>query len=676
MYKKPFFIFSVFLFLLSLQTFVRIAESAPALETTKGEVHNLIDSSRLSEAAAMEDKLIADNPQDPCLPKVVFDIASYHARLLCYDYGRAKALYNRLIQLYPSGDYAAQARLEISKIDIFAKIEAGNLESAGSDIEQIIVGNSDNPYFSKALYDIAVRYTKRYYFDRADVLYKRLINLCLSDSFTDKAKFEQIKNDVFSKFMTGDTTVVNDLLKNAADNYPNHEHLPGVLYFAADKYEENYGYAKAKAIYNQILQINPDSSCGRKSAIDLIKLDIYEKISDGNFTSAQDLTEKLIVEHPEHPYLPEVLYTIADYYTKCSNYERARNLYSRLMTLYPEDGYSSRARVELALLDIRSKMAIGTFDPAQGEIEQLISKREKDFLLARRCYELGDYCLHGHNYEAAIPVLEMVWRQFPEFHYYCGRAKICCDTAKVCEEIKAGNLTNAQATIAKLKQNYAGYYYLPGQLYYIARAYSGYSYQDQSRALCDEVINMGEGKYATHSNMYKYCLYIHSRLEANDLAGAKQLFSQFRTKYANSLYLEEGILDLAGEFYRKGLRTEGDSSRDYLREVIAICQTEKPTEADFKIQSFTMLGQSYFRLGDFAKSAYYCQKLVDEYPDSRFVWHAQFMVGYAYENMQQTGAMSEQEAAGRIRTAYQNLLEKYPNCKSAKMAQKWLENHN
>jgi len=38
--------------------------------------------------------------------------------------------------------------------------------------------------------------------------------------------------------------------------------------------------------------------------------------------------------------------------------------------------------------------------------------------------------------------------------------------------------------------------------------------------------------------------------------------------------------------------------------------------------------------------------------------------------------MSEQEAVGRIRTAYQNLLEKYPNCKSAKIAQEWLENHN
>jgi len=673
MYKRLFFTFLTFVFLLSLQTSVYAAHDISGLEITKKKIYKLIDSGKSSSAAAMEDKIIADNSNHPDLPKIISDMADSRVKLPCHDYGRAKALYKRLIKSHPQSNYAKRAGLEVSKIDIFSKMETGKLQSAGSDVEQMIAGNSDNPYLSEALCDVAVRYTKRYYFKRADALYKRLIELNPADSFTEQAKFEQIKNNLFSEFKTGGKGV-DGILNDTAAKYPNHKHLPKVLYFAADKYEENYNYAKARALYKQTLMVSPEGSYGRKSTLELTKIDIYEKISNGDFASAQGLTEQLIAEHPTHPYLPEVLYNIADYYRKCRAHKRAKQVYSRLIELFPEDRFSARGQVEIKLLDIRRKMAMGTFDPSVGELEQLKGTRQKDYLLARRCYELGDYCLYAHDYESAISAFEIVWQQFGEYSYYYGRAKICSDTAKICKEIKDGNLSGAQAGLAKLRQDYDGYYYLAGQLYFIARAYLEYGYPDQSGALCDEVIGMGQGKYATHSSMFKYRLYVHAHLETDDLAGAEQIVSEFKSKYADSLYLSESIMDLAEEFYNKGL--QGNSSRDCLKEVIAMCQGRELSDADYKIQSFTMLAQSYFSLGDFAESADYFQKIVDEYPDSRYAWNAHFMVGRAYEKMLKAGAISEQEAVGRIKTAYQKLLEKYPNCQAAKAAQRWLRNHN
>ncbi len=674
MYKRPFFRFLIFVFLISLQTFVYAVEDIPGLEITKKQIDKLIDSGKSSAAAAMEDKIIADNSKHPDLPKIISDMADDRAKLPCHDYGRAKALYKRLIKQCPQNNYAKRAGLEVSKIDIFSKMETGKLKSAGGDVEQMIAGNSDNPYLSEALYDVAVRYTKRYYFDRADALYNRLIELCPADSFTEKAKFEQIKNNLFSKFKRGES--VDGILNDTVAQYPNHKHLPRVLYFAADKYEENYNYEKAKALYKQTLMANPDSSYGRKSTLELVKVDIYEKISDGDFASAHNLTEKLITEHPTHPYLPEVLYNIADYYRKCRNHKRAKQVYSRLIALYPEDRFSARGQVEMALLDIRSKMSMGTFDPAAGELERFINGRQKDYLLARRCYELGYNCAYAHDYESAISVLETVCRQFSEYSYYYGRAKIRYGAVKICKDIKAGNLTEAQKGIKKLKNDYAGCYYMSGQLYFIARVYLHCGYPDQSSALCDDVISMGQGKYVTHSNMFKSRLNIHSRLKTGDLAGAKQIVSEFKSKYAGSLHLTEGILELAEEFYTKGLHGEGDNA-DYLKETIAICQGQETAETDFQIQSLRMLADSYFKLGDFAKSASYYQKIVDEYPDSYSVWHIQFMVGRAYQRMLKAGGISEeQEAVGRIKTAYQKLLENYPDCQAAKIAQRWLGNHN
>ncbi|MBN1788419.1 MAG: tetratricopeptide repeat protein [Sedimentisphaerales bacterium] len=674
MYKRYFFKLLPLVSLLFLQTFVYAAEDIPGLGTAKKRIDKLVDSGKASQAAVVEDEFIINHSNPSDRPKIISDMADSRAKLPCHDYGRAKALYNRLIQQHPDDNYAKRASLKIPEIDIFSKIETGKLGSASVDIEQMITNDPNNPYLPETLYDIAVRYTKRYYFEQADTLYQRLIENYPSESCAEKAKFERIKNTLFSKFKKGEP--IESILSDTAAQYPNHEHLPGVLYFSADKYEENYRYDKAKALYNQTIATDPNSSYGQKSILELKKIDIYEKISSGDFTSAHNLTEQLIAGHQTHYYLPEVLYNIADYYRKCRNHERARQVYSRLIGLFPNDRFSARGQIETALLDIRAKMAMGTFDPAAGEIEQLKSTRQNDYLLSRRCYELGEYCLYNYNYEAAISVFQVVRQQFPEYSYYYGRAKLGYDTAKICQKISNGNLADAQADIAQLKRDYAGYYYMPGQLYFIARAYLYYGHQDMSRALCDEVINMGQGKYAVHSEMFKYHLDIRSHLQANDLTGAKQILDEFKSKYADSLYLEEAILDLAGEFCDMGCRNEDSNSNTYLEEAVAICREYEPVDANFKIRFLSVLAQSQYRLGNFAESASCYQKIADTYPDSCLVWSAQFMAGRAYEDMLNAGGISEQQANTKIKAAYQKLLEKYPDCAVAELAGTWLKNHN
>jgi|GEM_PF-5227725 len=672
LYRRPFFRFLVFLFLLFSQIFVYTAESAPALDTAKDLVCRLIDSGQTSKAATITDKLIADNSGNSSLPKVISDIADYRAKR--YDYAGAKALYNRLIQLYPQEDYSKQAGLKILKTDILGKIEIGSLGDAESDVGQLIAEHSKNSHFSRALYDIAKGYAKRGYYGRAKSLFERQIKLCPADYFTDKAKFEQVKSDILSKFETGDSAAADGLLKNAASNYSNKIHLSEVLYLAADKYEENYKYGQANALYNQALQAGPGSPCGIKARLEPKKIDIYKNIDNSDFDSAENLTEKLIAEHSKHSYLPEVLYNIAGYYTKCCNYERAKKLYLRLIELYPGDIFSSRAGVEIALLDIRAKIAMGVFKLA--ELEQLQSKYEKNAFLARRFYELGYYCLDNNNYDAAISILGLVCNQFLDSCYYYGRAKITYDTAKICKEIEAGGLSAAQTAITKLKQNYSAYYYLPNQLYLIAKIYSDHGYRDQSYALCDELMNMGESKYAIYGSIQKCRLDIHSHLGVNDLVGAKQLFNEFKSSHAGSLFLEEGILNFAGEFYDRGMQLEDSNSKNCLREAVTICQAEKldESETDFiRAQSYVLLGEGFLKLGDYSQSAYYFQKLADQYPDSRYAWHAQFMVGQVYENMIKAGQISESEGYPLVRVAYTNVLKKYPYCKAAPAAKALLD---
>ncbi|MDD5010747.1 MAG: tetratricopeptide repeat protein [Phycisphaerae bacterium] len=664
MYKKPFFRFMVFMFLLFSQIFVYTAKSAPPPGAAKGLVRRLMDSGQTSRAAAVTDKLIADNPGNPALPEIITEIADYRAKR--YDYAGARALYNRLIQLHPRDDYAKQAVLKMSKLDILGKIEVGSLSSAESDVERAITEHSKNSHFSRAMYDIAKMYAKRGYHNRAKLLFERQIKLCPADYFTDKAKFELVKNDIRLKFETGESAAVDDIVRDTASNYPGHTHLPEVLYLAADKYEENYKYEQARALYNQAVKANPGSPYSVKAKLESIKIDIYESIDNGDFVSAENLTENLIAKHRKHSYLPEVLYNIASYYTRCCNYERAGKLYSHLIELYQEDAFSSRAKVEIALLDIRSKIGSGTFKLA--ELEELQGKYEKSAFLARRLYELGYYCLDNNNYDTAIAILGLVCNQFPDSYFYYGRAKITCDTAKICKEIKTGSLSEAQTAIVKLEQDYAGYYYLPSQLYFIARVYSDNGYRDQSYALCDKLIKMGKSKYVAYGNIQKYRLDIHLHLQADDLAGAKRLFNEFKANYTNSLYFEEGILNLVQVFFEIGLRSDNDFTNDCVRNAILMCQAEKLPDSEtgfIKAQSCILLGAGFLRLGGYVQSAGYYQKLVGQYPDSRYAGHAQFMIGQAYEKMLETGQISELQAKPLISSAYRKVVGRYPNCEAA-----------
>lgn len=653
------------------------------LDISKATACKYIDHSRCSEASALAEKLLADNSKDPYLPKVVARIADY--AVTRHYYVEAKALYNRLIQLYPQDDEASQASVKVFKIDILAKIDSGKLKSAESDIEQLISNHLKNSHFGRALYDIAKRYMERGYFDQAKALAQRLAKLCPWDAFADRTKLEIFRYDISSKFEMGDFAV-EGLLKDVSDRFPSHSYLLTIYSFAADRYTRNYKYDKAEALYNKILGITPtNSSEGSKAALELAALDIYKKINSGDYNSADSLIEKLIAKNPQQAYLPEVLYNIARYYStryhsECFNHERAKKLYLRLIELYPEDNYSSEARVEIAALDIKAKIAMGAFELAQKEFEQFKNSYGKGVFMARKCHDLGDYCLVLDNYDAAISMLESVVRQFPDCYYYHTRAKMRCDTAKICKEIKTGNLSNAQKAIAKLKQDYAENYRLPGELYFIAEAYSLNGHRDLSYALCDEIIKVGKTDYVESSKIHKYRLDIYSRLEANDLDSAKKLLNQFKSEYESSSYLQGGLIELAEEFYEKALRTKDESTvSNCLNVAIDICKDkdiiENPSGA-IRGQAYSFLGDSYLRLNDFTKSISYFQKLVDEYPDNHYSWNAQFMIGQIYEKMVKANLLSKSEGDPLIQTAYTNVLKNYPYCKVATTAKSWLDSQS
>ena len=89
-------------------------------------------------------------------------------------------------------------------------------------------------------------------------------------------------------------------------------------------------------------------------------------------------------------------------------------------------------------------------------------------------------------------------------------------------------------------------------------------------------------------------------------------------------------------------------------------------------RAWLFTGDVYAKLGDLEKAVQCYEKVSNDYPKWRLGWHATFLVGRTYEQLKQSGAMSESEADAKTRAAYELVLERYPDCEAAEAARQWL----
>ena len=103
---------------------------------------------------------------------------------------------------------------------------------------------------------------------------------------------------------------------------------------------------------------------------------------------------------------------------------------------------------------------------------------------------------------------------------------------------------------------------------------------------------------------------------------------------------------------------------------------ELPASIDATPHACCYAGDCYRKLGEYEKSIEYYERIVDDYSGDRMAWNALFLVGLNYEELKKSGSLWKSEADLKIKAAYQQLLEKYPDCKAAGHARRWLSRHN
>jgi outer membrane protein assembly factor BamD (BamD/ComL family) len=68
--------------------------------------------------------------------------------------------------------------------------------------------------------------------------------------------------------------------------------------------------------------------------------------------------------------------------------------------------------------------------------------------------------------------------------------------------------------------------------------------------------------------------------------------------------------------------------------------------------------------------------MMDRYPEFAFTYHAQYALMQNYQDMGRTGLITSAEAEEMTKDAFEQFLQKYPDCTMAGPAKDWLIRHN
>jgi len=316
----------------------------------------------------------------------------------------------------------------------------------------------------------------------------------------------------------------------------------------------------------------------------------------------------------------------AETYEKDVNYKQAEEVYKKVTADYPGTNYALQARKKLTMLYISWDKPAET-DAAFGE---LITDFSKHPLIPGTVYRIAEHATRLDKHERAKQLYQYVVDNWPGYYY-----EMWAQLGVAVSNISLGDDPNSQTAVDRLLADFYDNARISDAVYDVAHRYNRF------------------GKYEKARQYYQYVL--DNWPESKFADWAKIGLAQANIGLGDYVTAEATVDKLVGR-----LNTDFASS------------SVLPAVA---VEGYYYAGDCYRKLDKYKKSIQCYERIVDNCPQPYMCWSALFMVGYNYEEMKKSGLISASEADPKIRAAYEQVVEKYPDCPAAKHARWWLSRH-
>jgi outer membrane protein assembly factor BamD (BamD/ComL family) len=242
-----------------------------------------------------------------------------------------------------------------------------------------------------------------------------------------------------------------------------------------------------------------------------------------------------------------------------------------------------------------------------------------------------------------------------------------------------GDDPNAAAGVEKLATNFAGGEDLPETLYEIAGKNERAKKYEEAKSIYERIISEApESWEAVKAEVDIAKVDVLALIGAGNAAGVEQAVDGLIASFDGHPHLAEAVFqvgkgyhDDAGEKQRDG---DEAGAMGLYPKAIGIWEIilERFSESEAMPKACYLSGDCYRLLGRNDEAVRYYEEIAANWPDYDHAWAAQYQIGCCYIELRNAGTMAEREANAKIKAAYRELLEKYPDCVFADNARGWL----
>ena len=426
---------------------------------------------------------------------------------------------------------------------------------------------------------------------------------------------------------------------------------------------KNGRYAEAEQPLKDVVTQYPGTGQGLWAQRYLCRL----YIETGNFTAAKTAVNKLLSDFSERTDLVNAVKHIANAYRGPEEYAKCKELYQTILTRWPGQADRIEVQYDLAVANIN----LGNYRGAEAAVDKILADFSSYENIAFYIKIIARHYLQSQQHAEIRKFHQKVLANLPQ-----NEVAISSQTALAIANIMLGDYTAAQTAVDKLLLDFSGHNDIAYSASYVAYHYCQEQEYEKAEALYQTVLNnWPQSEQRIWAQMGKGVLVNIGR--GNESA-AQIAIDGLSTNFAGNSDLPTIMFAIGEVYYKKAilLKNQGQSEQGdiYLQKGITQCEKVINDLPSHKatVLSYVFVADSYHRLGQYAKAIEYYEHILDTWPGYTYAWNTQFLIGRSYEDMKKAGQLASKQADQEIRTAYQSVVDNYPNCKAVKAAQRWL----
>ena len=288
------------------------------------EILELIGEKKFSLAQEKLDSMIVDFNDEPNLPTALFQAGQE----FCWQhqYSESKDVFDHIKNL-PDNSFTQQAKLWSARVNVCSLIGHAKDEDIIAGIDKLIKDFEGDAGLPEAVQWIGREYEwtkgavaiedRTGWYDTPNSVYQKLMQQFSSTSYGRQAEWDQKRlthrMTIFKLIQEPNQAATDAAIETMVAEFKGRPEVAGELRWVAWGYGEQPDKGpQAKQIYERIIREYPGTVEANETALDIRRLDIWEKLKAGEVNEAEILMDKFVADFNQHPYAGDCSYQLAE----------------------------------------------------------------------------------------------------------------------------------------------------------------------------------------------------------------------------------------------------------------------------------------------------------------------------------------------------------------------------